>query len=175
MLWVECPARKTIDLCSTNKALAAILVSLLGSCVSTGARLESALICSNAFCCSVPHIHWFPRQRSSLMLFALSARCSENLLNWFTMPRNVLTSCKFWGGGRSGIACSLSGSASIPRELMTCTRNLHLSRLSVRPVSTRGLSTASSLSSCFSWFFPWTKTSSMWHYTPFNAWRIWFI
>ena len=30
---------------------------------------------------------------SSLMLFVLSARCSENLLNWF-MPRHVLPFCQ---------------------------------------------------------------------------------
>ena len=94
---------------------------------STETHVRSALICSNAFCCSVPHVHWFPLQRRSLMLFVLSARCSENLLNWFTMPRNVLyDSCTFCGGGRSAIACSLWRSASIPRELMTCPRNLTL-------------------------------------------------
>ena len=94
---------------------------------STETHVRSALICSNAFCCSVPQVHWFPLQRRSLMLFVLSARCSENLLNWFTMPRNVLyDSCTFCGGGRSAIACSLWRSASIPRELMTCPRNLTL-------------------------------------------------
>ena len=81
------------------------------------------LICSNALCCSLSHVHWFPFWRS-LMLFVLSARCSENFLNWLTMPKNVLTPWTFFGGCRSAIACSSPGSASIPSEIMMCPRNV---------------------------------------------------
>ena len=147
--WRITPPRK-------DEASAATLVSLFGSYrANTGARVRTDFICSNAFCWSLPHVHWFPLWRRSLMLFVLSARCSENLLSWLTMPRNVLTSCTFGGGGRSAIACSFSGSASIPLKLITCPRNLtlsvlnwHLSRLSVTPASTRHLSTASNLWTC---------------------------
>ena len=116
------------------------------------------------------------------MLFVLSARWSENLLRWFTMPRNVLTSCTFVGAGRSAIAFTLSGSTSIPFELMTCPRNLtclvlktHLSRWSLTPASNRRSRTASSLSSCWCWSLPWTSTSSMLHSTPSKPNRIWFM
>ena len=143
-------------------ASAATLGSLFGSYrASTRARVRSALICSNAFFCSLPHVHWFPLWRRSLMLFVLSARWSENLLSWFTIPRNVLSYGTFWGGGRSAIACSFSGSASIPQEITTCPRNLtlsvpswHLSKLSVTPASNRRMSTASNLWSCLVWSFP---------------------
>ena len=98
------------------------------------------------------------------------------------MPRNILTSCTFVGGGRSAIAFTLSGSTSIPFELMTCPRNLtclvlntHLSRLSVTPASNRRLRTASSLSSCCCWSFQWTSTSSILHSTPSKPNRVWFM
>ena len=116
------------------------------------------------------------------MLFVLSARLSENLLSWFIIPRNVLPPCTFLSGGRSAIACSFSGSASIPLELMTCPRNLtlsvlhwHLSRLSVTPASSRCMSTASNLWVCSVWSFPWTKMSSMLHSMPSNPWRVWLL
>lgn len=62
-----------------------------------------------------------------------------------------------------------------PRNLTLSLLNLHLSRLSVMPASTRHLSTSFILSSCSSWFFPWTKTLSMLHSMPSNLWRIWFM
>ena len=60
---------------------------------STGTCVRSALLCLNALCRSLLQIHWFPFESSSLMLFVLSARFFENLLNWF-MPRNVLPFCQ---------------------------------------------------------------------------------
>ena len=59
------------------------------------------------------------------MLSVMSAMFSENLLDWFTIPGNILNSCTFCGG-KSAIACSFSGSASILLELaiVTCLRNL---------------------------------------------------
>ena len=62
-----------------------------------------------------------------------------------------------------------------PRNLILSVLNLHLSRLSVTPASTRHLISVSSLSSCSSRFLPWTKTSLVLHSTPSNPWRIWFV
>ena len=71
------------------------------------------------------------------MLFVLSARCSENLLNWFTMPRNVLyDSCTFCGGGRSKCNClqlvmillNSTGADDVPEELKSaCSAQTKLS------------------------------------------------
>ena len=60
---------------------------------------------------------------------AMSVRCWKNFPSLFTISKNVFTSWKFWGGGRSAIACSCTWSTSIPLKPITCPTNLTLSTL----------------------------------------------
>ena len=65
-------------------------VSLLGSQgASTGAAVRIDLIFSNACYWGVPQTHWLSFCIRSRISLVLSAKCSANLLWWFTIPRNT--------------------------------------------------------------------------------------
>ena len=94
----------------------------------------------------VQEIFWLCR---SLNGFVLSARCSVNFDNWFTIPRNDLTSRMFLGAGRLTIASIFSGSGLIPFALTILPKtstsdllNSHLSRFKVMFDSANRLKTA---------------------------------
>ena len=157
-----------------DEASADNTVSRLGSySARTGLFVRTCLTLLDDFCCGSPQIHAFSLTSSSLMGCVISARFGENLLSWFTMPRNRRTSPTLCGVEKRTMAETLFGSGRIPWPSMTCPRNktedwanLHFSEFSVMPRSLSHRRTFLSCSSCSSFVFPCTRISSMRHTVP---------